>query len=97
MIFKEYEMAETRKSLIQMKNLKSSVRFTSTEFERIKNEREYTGKSIPHLLKDAYFKRPIIVPLINPKDQKALANEIKNLMSEVSTGRNTSKSVLPND
>lgn len=63
--------------------LRTHVRFTIEEWERIQNDHIVTGKSIPVLLKLTYFKGPPLSPLMNPMDQRAVLVELRRIGNNI--------------
>lgn len=63
--------------------LRCHVRFTDEEFEKIKKHKEYTGKTVPQLLKQAYFSKQIVLPLLSLVHFRDLIIELKRIGNNV--------------
>ena len=61
-------MSETEMEVKRRKDERANVRFNSEEYERIRRDAQIIGESIPKLLKDSYFSRPILNPLMRHDD-----------------------------
>ena len=55
---------------------RSLVRFTEREYQRIVDDYLETGKSIPWLLKTAYFKKGISAPTLDVERRKGALREL---------------------
>lgn len=71
----------------------SHVRLTTDEYERITNESKITGKSIPSLLKETFFRGQVLSPLMTKEDQKVvvvqlsrIGNNINQIARKVNSG-----------
>jgi hypothetical protein len=58
---------------------RTNVRFSKTEFDRIREESRIIGESIPSLLKQAYFKRKPVSVLLDATDRKAVFAELRRI------------------
>jgi hypothetical protein len=54
----------------------SHIRFSEEEYLRLEKDKLATGKSIPWLLKTAYFKKEILPPPLDPETRKAVRREL---------------------
>lgn len=52
------------------------VRFTEEEYEGLLHDADVSGDSIPKLLKDSYFGRPRLNPLMRHDDQIMLVGQV---------------------
>ncbi len=71
----------------------SHIRFSKQEYQRLLKDKELTGKSIPWLLKTAYFKKEISTPALDSETRKsvrrelaAIGNNLNQLTRKVHTG-----------
>ena len=55
------------------------VRLTKEEWVRLKEDSKISGKSIPKLLKDRYFSRVPLRPLLHAGDQKILMTALARI------------------
>ncbi len=62
----------------------SCVKFTETEFLRIKAGSQRSGESIPGLLKHGYFKRPYPAPLLSREEALAIFRHLSRMQSTLS-------------
>ena len=60
----------------QSKVSSSHVRLTVEEYERLSHDADVTGDSIPKLLKDSYFSRPRLNPLMRHDDLKMVMGQL---------------------
>jgi hypothetical protein len=67
---------ETELDLAPSNSCRSQVRFTESEYRRIVRDQLETGKSVPWLLKTAYFKKGISAPTLNAETRKAALREL---------------------
>jgi hypothetical protein len=58
---------------------RTNVRFSENEFERIRQESQLLGESIPTLLKQTYFKRRPVKVLLDATDRKAVFAELRRI------------------
>ena len=79
----EAQQNETRKIENLGKDVSSHVRLSEPEHQRIRKEQQITGKSIPWLLKNAYFKGPLCVPLMGVEEQRALLVELRRIGNNI--------------
>ena len=57
--------------------LRTTVRFTPSEYRRLKREQQLTGQSIPWLLKQSYFRRAELrPPAFDYETSRAILREI---------------------
>ena len=61
---------------VNMKERRSMVRFTTDEYLRMIRDRIQTGKSIPWLLKTAYFKNGISAPTLDADSRRSIRKEL---------------------
>ncbi|MGK5082978.1 plasmid mobilization relaxosome protein MobC [Bdellovibrionota bacterium FG-1] len=61
---------------VNMKERRSTVRFERDEYLRMIRDRIETGKSIPWLLKTAYFRGGISAPALDAETRKAVRREL---------------------
>ena len=54
----------------------SCIRFTKEQYERLARESQMTGKTIPWLLKTAYFKGGITPPLLDAESRRIARREL---------------------
>jgi hypothetical protein len=59
------------------------VRLTEEEYHHLKNDSAVTGKSIPYLLKRAYFVGAPLVPLMRKDDLKMVMSQLSRIGSNV--------------
>lgn len=64
-------------------NLRANVRFNEEEYARLQKDAFVLGKSIPILLKEAYFKGPQVSPLMNVEDQRVTLVELRRIGNNV--------------
>ena len=62
---------------VTQKSIASCVKFTLDEYKEISEEARTAGKSIPVLLKIAYFKRARTVVLMKPEDEARWFRELR--------------------
>jgi len=67
---------ETRKSEKGSRQLSSHVRFSADEYLTIDEDSVNTGKSIPTLLKETYFKGPRPLPLVTKADLATVLGDL---------------------
>lgn len=65
------------------KDVSTHVRLTEEEYQRISKEQRITGKSIPWLLKNAYFKGPLCAPLMSVEEQRAVFVELRRIGTNI--------------
>lgn len=65
------------------KDISSHVRLSESEYQRITKEQKITGKSIPWLLKNAYFKGPLCALLMGVEEQRALLVELRRIGNNI--------------
>ena len=75
-------MAE-EKTVNESSEKRANVRFNEEEYERLVSDACVTGKSIPVLLKDEYFKGPRTVPLMGSEDQRATLAELRRIGNNI--------------
>lgn len=63
--------------------LRTTVRFSPDEYERLTNDKRVTGMSIPGLLKRTYFKGPPLSPLMCPEDQRTALTELRRIGTNI--------------
>ena len=54
----------------------SHIRFSEQEYQRLLKDQNLTGKSIPWLLKTAYFKKEISTPPLDAETRKVVSREL---------------------
>jgi len=54
----------------------SHIRFSKQEYQRLLKDKTMTGKSIPWLLKTAYFKKEISTPTLDSETRQAVRREL---------------------
>ena len=54
----------------------SHIRFSKFEYQRLQKDKTTTGKSIPWLLKTAYFKKDISAPALDIETRKSVRREL---------------------
>lgn len=59
------------------------VRLSEKEFLRISNDSQLIGESIPWLLKRAYFKGPIVNPLMDKDSAVGLMKELNRIGTNI--------------
>lgn len=57
----------------------SHIRFSAEEYLRLEKDKLLTGKSIPWLLKTAYFKREISTPLLDAETRRTVRRELSGI------------------
>lgn len=73
-------MSETQLSdVITPTSLSSCVRFSKEEYFNLVRDQAITGKSIPWLLKTAYFKQRIAPPALDLETRKSIRREFANI------------------
>lgn len=85
-------MTEERKEATQSSSGRTHVRFDPDEYERILHDADVTGFSIPKLLKDSYFSRPMLNPLMRHDDLKMVMGQFgkfANNMNQVARHLNS--------
>jgi Bacterial mobilisation protein (MobC) len=58
---------------------RTNVRFSESEYDRIREESRIIGESIPSLLKQAYFKRKPVTVLLDATDRRAVFAELRRI------------------
>jgi hypothetical protein len=58
---------------------RTNIRFSESEYERIREESRIIGESIPSLLKQAYFKRKPVKVLLDANDRRAVFGELRRI------------------
>ena len=71
-------MNENRKSKLIPREA-SYVRMSPLEYERIKNDSEVSGKSIPALLRNSYFGNLPVKVLVNKNDLNILRKDLNRI------------------
>lgn len=61
---------------VRQRRAMSCVRFTDDEIDQIEEDSISTGKSIPTLLKERYFKGPRPLPLVSKADLETLLGDL---------------------
>lgn len=67
----------------QTEKLRTNVRFSTDEYRQLQNDATVTGKSIPMLLKDTYFKHPPLAPLMSKDDQRAILGNLARIGNNI--------------
>jgi hypothetical protein len=67
---------ESELDVAPSKSCRSQVRFTESEYRRIVRDQLETGKSVPWLLKTAYFKKGISAPTLDAETRKSALREL---------------------
>ncbi len=65
------------------KNLRATIRFNDEDFERIASDSLSSRKSIPQLLKDAYFNRMPTRVLLGAEGERQFFAEIKRIGNNI--------------
>lgn len=77
-------------------NLRATVKFSEEDFERIRLDAFTKKKSVPQLLRDAYFSRLPTKVLFNPDTERQLFTELKrigNNINQIAKHLNSGESV----
>jgi Bacterial mobilisation protein (MobC) len=76
----EFQLSnETSLTKPAMDSRRTNVRFSESEYERIREESRIIGESIPSLLKQAYFKRKPVTVLLDATDRKAVFADLRRI------------------
>jgi hypothetical protein len=77
----------------EKKKFRTTVRFSRGEYSQLENDTGVIGKTIPELLKEAYFVGPALTPLMKHDDLKMLmaqlgriGNNINQIARKVNSG-----------
>lgn len=65
------------------KNLRATVKFSEPDFKRIESEALTTFKSVPQLLKDAYFNRLPTTILLSAESERLALTELKRIGNNI--------------
>ncbi len=87
-------MTNSKETIVQVgSSLSTCVRFSAEEYLILKKDELLIGKSIPWLLKTAYFKNGIAPPLLDAETRRAvrrelayIGNNINQLAKNVNSG-----------
>lgn len=79
----EKTVLDTKQKTFAASKLRTTVRLTEEEFERILRESQATGLSLPKLLKQRYFKSSPLKVLMSKEERHALAAELRRIGNNV--------------
>ena len=67
----------------EKKKFRTTVRFSRGEYSQLENDTGVMGKSIPELLKEAYFIGPALTPLMRNDDLNMLVSQLGRIGNNV--------------
>ena len=76
-------MESTCKKIVLPKRLAVYVRFSEEEFKKLLEASRTVGKTLPTILKDHYFEKPIGRPLMANDMAKSVARELNRIGNNV--------------
>jgi alpha-galactosidase/6-phospho-beta-glucosidase family protein len=62
---------------------RTHIRLSENEFQRLEEDSQIQGATIPELMKKTYFKGPIVRPLLTKEDSIKLMTELKRIGNNV--------------